>query len=202
MSTLYLPGVFPLPPSGWAFPLTFEDWVEFLSGQALEVQRSSGIKFTVAHPNTPGPNQRWTIISLSLSIFIAVRTDFPVVGKLGHIYGGIMLDPVIAIGHQEQNFSPIPTPDQSLITSLFDPDVDPSPPTFNPNHPPTSYSQLLYCPGTVSPPVPRQIYPGQQITVGLWVSPSILTNPSSEILAAGLTGFGQIGYNLVVDDGI
>jgi hypothetical protein len=180
----------------------------------LQVSRTPGATIiTRIAPGGPQQNQRWTLVSVSVQAYLALASSgapsYPRIGgKLGRIIAGLITDPAQA---------PTPLPfvsvaqplplDSTLTSSLFDPKNDDAPPTFDGALFPGSLGanvtpdKLLAIQADISPPLPIGIVPGEPMSVGIWMMPSVL---SSVVTGPSEVDFilAWASYTINYDDGL
>jgi hypothetical protein len=157
------------------------------------------MKSITAGRNSPNS---FSLLSMSVQGSLmcnAASGQFPF-GKWASILTGIstLPPPSFPVTTNPGTVQPLPQ-DSSLVTTFFDPDNDPMPPTNIPNGPlPIPIS------ATLTLPQPIRIESGMNISAGLWMLPSLLGGRLG-------TGFGgyfpsrtllllNCSYTLVYDD--
>jgi hypothetical protein len=156
----------------------------------------------------------WSIVLTPYVIYDPAEGPGPTInGQLGKIVGGLTFSPATrtienAVGipgrDQPYVFPMLPMPMNTFgMTTLWDgrtdtvppdgggelmlPSIVPLPPTYANAH---GLTPII---ANYSLPVPAQIYPGEQMQFGLWITPSLAEN-----FALAIT---QAAYVVVVDDG-
>lgn len=162
---------------------------------------SSGAMLLINHPEQPSGSQKWKLIAVSFHSFLALHATNPLYGKFGQLFGAAIIDPVGAISPAAAaSFGPMPSSDRSLAETIWDPATNPLPPLFTgASGSPVEFTGLLHCDAIVTPPQIREVLPGGQIAIGLWLTPSLLGSPNANTIG-GLYVF-DAKYSLVIDDG-
>lgn len=128
----------------------------------------------------PTIGTKWTIAgwAITLNPWILFAST-AIYGKMGNLRGGISTVGTPTNGNffgtpVAFTFPMKPFPSDSfLLADIFAGDQDPAPPTLPPN--PTTFPTPSTLSVTSSLPQPVEIGPGDQITIGLWLTPSITT---------------------------
>ena len=158
----------------------------------------------------PQPTERWTIlgfaVTASLQLVAISATPF---GRFGKIKCGLAVPlsptPVVIDDGNPAGvpFTGLP-PDASLITDLWNPDVDPIPPVFGNALLQTSQTTL---PVAAAFTLPQPIdyggltQPTYQLTIGLWMLPSLYGLINSSLSTISLDLFNA-NYVVYYDDNI
>jgi hypothetical protein len=101
----------------------------------------------------------------------------PMYGRFGNIFGGLCTNAQIPAANVGLGVAPVQSfpLNSSLISQIWDGDQSPCPPII-----PTSGGGVLPAPARImlSYPLPQPliIQPGDQLSVGLWVTPSVICN--------------------------
>jgi hypothetical protein len=129
-------------------------------------------------------------------IFAAPDPDSSPFGKLGKIVGGLVhmsptpTDPAKLGGAWVAPMIPLPDNTSGLAT-VWDGSSDPMIPASGPTIQATEFVPLTVA---YSPPVPIELYPGDDIQIGLWITPSLSQNSIIAVTNAS--------YSVVFDDGL
>ena len=156
-------GSFPVNPVG----------ATFVDGPPQSNERTPGGTVAFPLPIQPPMTQRWSVISWTIS-FLGAFTPDPGVGgfngRLGKLIGGLLrggvsIPPPI---NTTLGMSDLPE-DTSLLTTLWDGASDTPFPT-------SSAAPILREPiiGGMSLPVPLMLQPGDQLSMGMWLTPSLV----------------------------
>lgn len=181
---------------------------------------------------TPKPNQNWSMISCSIQSYLSIlwtgffsgggfTSNWIPGGKLGAIYGGIVLDeyttilgsPLTSSGFSFGFIQQFPK-DKTLVQSMWDPLTDDLPYIQSVSGSISSgidqtLAHYLAISATISPPNPVEIKQGILPTMGIWMFPSLHT-----VSPAGGNGIGvttppfpemilvQSSYAVIYDDGL
>lgn len=142
---------------------------------------------------------KWDLLSVSFQAFMLTnRAAGRAYGSLGQLGIGVILDTPIPVTGGQQAYATPPS-DLSLFSQIWDGEIDNTPPDISVLTIPGDVSQAFSVSGTISPPIARTLYAGQEIAVGLWLTPSIL--------ASGQNGDAvslfvlNAKYEIVVEDG-
>lgn len=166
----------------------------------------------------PPSAEKVSILSFTVATRLAVEisdevvnTPLPVYGKLGKVFTGITTlgDQTTSAGGFQPSITkvlPLP-PDLTLLTTLYDPDNDPTPPVYqrgatdSPASIPAGFSPLglqLVQTVTLSAPVP--IPRGTVTYIGLWLNRALVRAAPSGNVAVALVVMDST-YSIVYDDG-
>lgn len=203
-------GKFPVPDP--LSPLVMVDEIAF---SPLVAARTTGVGLIIpAFIGGPKVSENWEIISVSVQASLmfanfnnAGFTAVSAFGRFGRIFAGVSMDELVTTPPQQSFLGPIPQPpsDLSLTVDIWNPDIDPMPPTradatgtFAPQ-----LDQTLLIGGTISPPNPLQLFEGVQPSVGIWMTPSLLGAGANAVPPnlLGLTLF-YASFAVNYDDGL
>ena len=152
---------------------------EGLTGPSGTAQRSQGGTAIDSLPLQPSLNVPWSIngwtIGFDLWAFAAGGAQ-QMYGRFGNIYGGLCTSGQTAGLHGVQPVLPFP-PNASLITQIWDGDQSPAPPIAPPGAGGAGFPGLSTRISSTFPlPQPEIVQPGDQLSVALWITPSVTSN--------------------------
>jgi hypothetical protein len=133
----------------------------------------------------PRPGKNFTILGVSVGGRLAVQQNGPTLyGKFGKIVIGMPMTPDSSSSPTGFGYLPYTTPalplpsDLSLISTLWDPEVDSLPPSFaNSSLDPTN---LLPVYASIDLSIPLLVTTGISPVVGIWMLPSLLSSGGSQ----------------------
>lgn len=178
-----------------------------LTNPSVNLNLDSGLIVTVSEwqtgaalidpvPIQPPLGERWSIVNAIIQFngALAYVNSPGWFGRLGKLIGGLARsatptqDPS---GRQWVNSSLVSLPsDKSALSVLWDGAQDPAFPGFIfPSTPPVDSPVV----GSISPPIPLEVTSGDQLFIGLWLTPSLVQNVAIWIYGAT--------YTIVYDDG-
>lgn len=145
----------------------------------------------------------WELLGYSITTFLQLEVlAARAFGKFGKIWGGLVPNgqPTGFPSNPYIGYPPVPPlpQDASLLVPLWDPDVDPLPPVSASAVTPTG--NLLPITKNVQLPQPLETRLGDQIGIGIWMSPSLMGNFSGGVNSFSLVVCSS-SYTLVYDDG-
>lgn len=160
----------------------------------------------VDQANLQGVGQHWKLLSIAVQASLLHKKNSPCWGKLGRIFSAV--DPTGITpstgGGSTPNVLPLPS-DATLITTLWDPTINDLPPDINISDPEnigTAQNPGLPISSVISLPVPLPVEASVQVTIGLWIFPSLITAPFSGAGTPPLQIYIVNGkYTLNFDDG-
>jgi len=197
----------------------FDSW-QFSSGGGVNADTWTLGK-TITRPailGGPTQEQFWQLISVSVEanlVWVWDNTNVGLTsyGKLGAILCGLSLDEVIATqsGNQYQSYVlPVPM-DTTLVTTLWDPQQHPFPPTVlsqaGGGVPAQSPQNSLALAASIMPTAPMKLLPGVSPVVGIWMLPSLLglltlSGSGGVPNGIGLDIGGAARFTINYDDGL
>lgn len=189
------------------------DEIQINPGVTLAQYSSGATQIDIALLGGPKIGQKWTLYAVSVQGLLAflIENGLPALGgRLGRILAGVFIGQsvqettIAAVGDSPYSQSLLPLPkDVTLVSEMWGPETDPMPPSFS-NVSVAASNQALPISTTISPPVPRQLLPGEQVGIGVWMEPSLYC--ASLNSGASVTYFGlqlqQQRYSITYDDGI
>jgi hypothetical protein len=148
-------------------------------GQVLDgtEQRTQGATAIDQLPLQPSLAAPWLIAgwSIAFDLWLFQAVSAPVFGRLGTIIGGLCHPPqTVEVGTGRHPVQPLPA-NISLLTQLWDGNADTSPPSVIAGA--TSFPGAPTSLQTTYPlPQPLVLEPGDQLAIGLWLTPSVSQN--------------------------
>lgn len=153
----------------------------------------------------------WKVISYSIRVSLVVVTDILTGFILGSMYGEFgPLDAFLLIDGAVQTFganqNPFVNPmmpfpqDTTNRVRIWDPSNDPLPPLAGNTALPGGITQTTDFSQELQLPVPVPIHNGEQVGLGLWMSPSLIGSSANSQPFVGLT-VANASYSIVYDDG-
>lgn len=142
------------------------------------------------------------LLSVSATANLTFIMSTALFGKLGKVRMGLVLDvPPPGTWGNPRVMAPFPD-DPSLMTDMWNPANDPMPP-ITPNAVITSQPQTFFISGEILPPVPLDIPTEQDISVGIWITPSLLA-PRAALPLNTVIGLlvGNATWSVNYDDGL
>ena len=203
MTVQELPGGFSTyqitPPFGPDTGINVFD-LQFAAATVNQAVRTPGATLTQLISYSP-EQKPWSLQSIGFQAGVSIDLTAKPIGKLGKIVAGLVLPPAQSIPSGQIISPVIPLPNPTLTVDLWDPANDPLPPEYviTSAHTPSPQSQLQVS-GILQLQQPVQIQRGEQIQVGLWILPSLL---SFQVAGTQWTlQVVQAQWRLVYDDGL
>lgn len=179
-------------------------------GSAYGTIRTPGSTLMDTVNLSPKQNQKWSLQSIGITLYLMTATAFPAYGLPGKIIGGLV---PVDQGQQTAGAAagvpytakllPLPS-DPSLTVPLWDPEVDQALPQYPASFTFASSAALLNnflaVSGILQLPQSLPLQPGESITIGLWMLPS--TIGSSVVGGTYLPQAGLGTYALTYDNGL
>lgn len=202
------PGAFRAEPASAGQGQTINLYDPSTNSAAFESAWTEGATLIDAVQVSPKQNQSWTLLSISFQTYLGiVSLAGQTFGKFGKMLAGIMPPAQQANPTNGGSGVPYVTPfiplpnDTSLFQTVWDPAIDPDPPSFITFGPGTPITSLLPISSTIALPQPIALVPGDSLAIGLWLMPSLLGTDGT---IDGLIGlFAQYSsYTITYDDGL
>lgn len=207
---------FPISPVGANVQgIHLVDWVAGLAFTQYVSEWTLGATAIWPIPFPISGIKQLKLLSFSLRIQLGIMVNGAPFGKLGKIRTGLLVTPgenqtlvTDSLGLGFNNANPqeqsLPT-DPSLVTTIFDPAVDPLPPIMPGHQFSTSTLAALAVPfnifGVVAPPLPIPI-DLSSIAAGLWIDPSLIGMKNPIAVTTAWIEFLYYGtWSAVYDDG-
>lgn len=142
------------------------------------------------------------LLSVSAHATLTFVMSTPAYGKLGRVVMGLVLDtPPPGTWGNPLVMAPFPN-DQTLMADMWNPVIDAMPPV-TPNAVTNLQPTTFNITGQISVPISLDVRQEQEITLGIWITPSLLAPlvalPLNTVMGLLL---GNTSYSLNYDDGL
>lgn len=199
MALKYLPGTFNGATANASWNLRD---IAVLPSTALPYSsiRSPGVTITQDSGYQPGVSEKWSVLGVSFQAGLSLNVNpgaAPAFGLLGKLIAGLLVDDPVPVTNYQSPLLSLPS-DTSMYTTMWDGSVDSTPPSALVI--PTPTAQTLNVSGTVSLPIARDLNPGQQVSVGMWLEPS-LAGTQTTFLTVLTLQVSNGKFSMVIDDG-
>lgn len=168
---------------------------------------STGETVIIPFPVEPALNQQWEIYSITITGGLVFYTTQQAFGKFGRIIAGLITNrdaqtTVSSLGPSIPQVPLLAPPlDQTLLATLWDPEVNPMPPIQDDGTVAITVQNSLLIGGTITPPNPLEIIAGEPLFLGIWMLPSLLGWQSGSASANMELEVFNLQYSISYDNG-
>lgn len=179
----------------------FSDTIRFTNVSSQSVRSPGATQLDVLQL-LPTQGERWAIQSVSVQAQLAYLTADQTFGKFGKLIMGLVPSGAESIQSSFTLANPpvfLPLPkDSSMTAVMWDPAVDQMPPVGDFSNIPQP-TNLLPVFGQVAVPIIRPLESGDNMGIGMWLTPSLIGSRLASIGSAGLQVYNA-QYTVVYDD--